>query len=542
MKKGKTKNLPDQSVLEVACKLMQAIDTPVSLSVYLLLKHKEWGQVCEKRINPNQYLDTISGAKAFDRDYQAVSYLRKYPGFDLGRDLVREAEESFYAAERQCKLTNMRLSVLEHPIGIAHETLEFLHRLRKIVLEILGPCPTSLDGKFGPGTVFEFGSKHRGWHRTTSGKLNSAIYCTQAAEAVVRHTTDGTWWSRSLLLGSPSNTALRIVPGNRFVTVEKNAVTRRGICVESSGNVFTQLGAGRTIRRRLKHVAGLDLKHGQALHQQMARKGSIDGESVTIDVRQASDTVAYMAIKIALAYASDWFSLLDCLRSPKTRVKGQWVWLEKFSSMGNGFTFELETLLFYALALAASNRKIGDPNVKVYGDDIIVPRENAGEVLAALKMFGFTPNESKTFLSGPFRESCGGDYFMGYWVTPVYLKSEPLEPSDWFTIANGLYNKGSYCMSACFRARRAIPSNLRYYGPRELGDVCLTERDPKRWTHRWREQRRFIRCLVPKPKRYSVYSYPPRVTLASALYGVPSTGVSAPREIAGWRSRWLVFS
>lgn len=534
----------DQAVLVAASKLFESIDTPISLGIYLRMKYELWEDIAGLRISPMAYLDTVTGAKKFALDYQAVSYLRKYDGLPIkGQDLLKKAKDAFFESERGNKLTNMRLSILEHPIGVHPTILGVLHKTRKHMEKILGPLPQFLEGKFGPGTLFEFSRGHGVVYRNIAGKLTSAIHCTPASTAIVENTVRPTWWFRSLCAGDPSDTAFRIVPGNRFTTAPKDALNLRGICVEAGGNMFAQLGVGKHIRRRLFTSAGIDLDHGQAHHDQMARRGSITNGDATIDVRTASDTVARMCVKLLLAYCGDWFLLLDCLRSPKTRVDGRWVWLEKFSSMGNGFTFELETAIFYCLALAACGRQVGDPRVKVYGDDIIVPADEAEKVLSLLTVFGFEPNMRKTYLTGPFRESCGGDYFCGFRVTPVYLKEEPKQPSDWIAMANGLYSLGKIGFKACMHARDQIPRKVKCYGPEELGDIVLHERDPERWSSRWCENGiRWITTWQPIQLKIRLNRYPPTVMLASALYGVDSSGVSPPDSIIGFKHREVAFS
>ena len=135
----------------------------------------------------------------------------------------------------------------------------------------------------------------------------------------------------------------------------------------------------------------------------------------------------------------DWFEVLDALRSPMTHVrddvvgKEAWVRLEKFSSMGNGFTFELETLLFAAITEVTcdnADARLGS-GIWVYGDDIIYPSVHASAVASALRWCGFIPNKTKSFSTGPFRESCGGDYFLARNVRSYYIKDNPHEPSDW---------------------------------------------------------------------------------------------------------------
>jgi hypothetical protein len=91
--------------------------------------------------------------------------------------------------------------------------------------------------------------------------------------------------------------------------------------------------------------------------------------------------------------------------------------------MGNAFTFELETLIFWALSQACTeNSKVHSGVVKVYGDDIIVHRDVYDDLVYVLNYCGFRVNETKSFRSGPFYESCGRHYFNCFDVTPVYQK------------------------------------------------------------------------------------------------------------------------
>jgi hypothetical protein len=181
-----------------------------------------------------------------------------------------------------------------------------------------------------------------------------------------------------------------------------------------------QRGAGLYMRDRLKR-SGVDLGN-QGLNQQLARAAQ-RFNLATLDLSNASDT---LSIETVFAFLPiDWAMFLDDLRSKETRIAGNWRKLEKFSSMGNGFTFELETLIFYCLAYASA--KVDDLNpfwVTAYGDDIIVPREAYDTVVDALSFFGFSVNSEKSYKEGPFFESCGKHYFNGHDVTPVYQKAE----------------------------------------------------------------------------------------------------------------------
>jgi hypothetical protein len=119
-------------------------------------------------------------------------------------------------------------------------------------------------------------------------------------------------------------------------------------------------------------------------------------------------------------------------RGPKKRI-------EKFSAMGNAFTFELETLLFYAIAKAVAEVEgVVDSRVVVYGDDIVCSSESYDKTIYALNYFGFRVNETKSFQFGPFFESCGKHYHSGVDVTPIYQKSVVNSPEECIRFHNRL--------------------------------------------------------------------------------------------------------
>jgi hypothetical protein len=307
----------------------------------------------------------------------------------------------------------------------------------------------------------------------------------------------------------------QVVDGNRFTTVLKSSETDRGICIEPSINLFYQKAIGSVLKKLLKK-SGLDLISGQDKNGIMAWWASLTGQYSTIDLSSASDTVCKLLIRLLLPI--EWFTLLDNLRSPCTEIDGKRVKLEKFSSMGNGFTFELETLCFAAICGALRKLK-GLPtgfgtSVFVYGDDIIVPTNESVDVLSALRFFGFTPNPRKTFVSGPFRESCGHDYFGGYETNVFRLEDLIVGPESWFSIANGLrrcYRRanGSWLIkSNTWRyALSQIPAQLRNCrGPSRLGDIVIHD-EPSTWRVRqgtlslrsYKPKERDLRFGPPKP-------------------------------------------
>jgi hypothetical protein len=204
----------------------------------------------------------------------------------------------------------------------------------------------------------------------------------------------------------------------KIKAVPKNAKTHRIIAVEPRANSLLQTGVGKYFRKRLKRV-GIDLDD-QGPNQDGAFRAFTDGLA-TIDLKAASDTVALEVVYDLLPV--EWALLLDDLRCPKAEMPDGTVrYLEKFSSMGNGFTFELESLIFWAVVSSVVDALKPGGEVLVYGDDIICPAETAGKVIECLAFLGFETNKEKSFLSGAFYESCGRHFFHGKEVTPIYQK------------------------------------------------------------------------------------------------------------------------
>jgi len=81
--------------------------------------------------------------------------------------------------------------------------------------------------------------------------------------------------------------------------------------------------------------------------------------------------------------------------------------INKVSSMGNGFTFDLMTLVLTALTRSF------DHSSTVFGDDIIVENQYAEEVIENLQIAGFIVNLNKTNIRSDYRESCGANYLDG---------------------------------------------------------------------------------------------------------------------------------
>lgn len=557
------------AVVESALRICVGAATPRALTVAILLRYQEWDQLVSLRVDPRRY----SSAEAYFRDAVPTELLRKLQGLPLSVDLHEEAVKSFFESEAQCFRTNERL--VPYLEGFTHplydERIGRVVRLtRKKLDSILGRPDKTIPGRFGPGATFA----DRGARTTVAHKMMSNPTMTASALPFMFDWVD-TAWARACAADSES--VLDVVRGNRFTSVPKDSTKNRGICIEPGVNIYYQLGIGDMLKRRLRRhgieLATEELKSlpdglsgvlkratsldGQERHRRKARAASLSGDFATIDLSSASDTVCINLVKLLLP--ARWYEILSDLRSPYTLLNGKWVRLEKFSSMGNGYTFELETLVFLSLIwglVAAMGRELvlGE-DLLVYGDDIIVPSEYAGEVLAMLRFFGFTPNEKKTFLSGHFRESCGGDFFSGANVRPFYLEKIPNDPQSLIAYANGLSRlRDRDFIGHAFRARihrawlhvlDAIPSHIRRCrGPEDLGDLVIREDDRMQWCARWHGGTQTLWIQVYRPARFRRVKWdniPPNVTMACALlgYGSGRDGITPRDAVSGYKLGWV---
>lgn len=553
--------IKDPGLRKVAMSLYEHLNTPRSLSCFLLLKYGssplDGDQLVTLTTDPRNYMDTTVGAELFRRDTQATDFLRKSPLVITSFDLKKRALDVFHECEAQCKVTNEFLGLLQlrtqaSNIPVCDEIRRILDGARKIAGRILGSIPDDLPGRFGPGTSAELkGSTYA----TVADKLLTKPFVTPDCQALFEHEFWRTHWGRSrLVAGLPLPGTIR---GNRFTTVPKDSKSLRGICVEPLGNLWVQLGIGGYLKRRL---AGVGLKvgrssvpqdpiqrlsaapssDGQSFHRNLAREGSVRGEWCTIDLSNASDTVATELVRWVLP--PDWFELLYACRSPKTFINGSWVHLEKFSSMGNGFTFELESLIFAAILAAGLGLKVGR-DCFVYGDDIVIPGTSGRDAMAILRAVGFTPNGKKSFIDGPFRESCGGDYFLGTDVRSVYAKASFESPVEWVALHNLIRRKWPQFGAVLHRIVERLPTRLRVFGPEFLGDSVLhadTYRTITRKGDRYKWQR-YVAAIVVDPVKVPLDRWSPEMVITTILCGARSNrgvGFLTPRGgPAGYRIR-----
>jgi hypothetical protein len=261
----------------------------------------------------------------------------------------------------------------------------------------------------------------------------------------------------------------RSVAGNQLSFVPKTSDISRTICTEPTLNMLFQKGLGRFIEAFLRRKFNIDLSTQPLINRRLAKLGSFSGSYGTIDLESASDSISMQFCREFIP--RELFSWLNLCRSPiVTLPGGKQIELDMISSMGNGFTFPLQTLIFATIVATCyhlkgiplkDGRSSPDRNFSVFGDDIIVRSDCYDAVIHALSLFGFRVNNDKSFNSGHFRESCGEDYYRGHNVRGVYLRRLDT-PADVYSAINRLVrwsaNSGVYLTSLI----RALRSKVKY--------------------------------------------------------------------------------
>lgn len=172
-------------------------------------------------------------------------------------------------------------------------------------------------------------------------------------------------------------------------------------------------------------TAGRITLHDQSRNQRLAKQGSVDGSLATIDLSAASDSVTVSLVRSV--FPSEILKQWDALRSEYVEVKGRKHTLHLYSTMGSRLTFPIETIIFWAIAVAGTetvcrytHTRFTADSISVYGDDIIVPVFAYDTVIEFLEACGFEVNPDKSYASGCYRESCGEEYHAGYNVSSHY--------------------------------------------------------------------------------------------------------------------------
>jgi hypothetical protein len=461
-----------RKVLEL---FVEAYPLDVKDKVLGLLRAQDFKQLIE-------WADSFGGvehatAEELSSASQLVALIKKYPfpSPELKPYAFSQAIRKFLLAEERCRRYNLKFRGNSSRLIALDSTLT---RMASKIRSVIGESPplTKIysECNFGPGASIGVHGRSTNLARKL---LSEKWTCTPSALPFAAASMIQDHHLFELLLGKTNGFVcmdpdefrkelyLRTQPVNynKIVTVPKTTLVDRTIAVEPLLNGYLQKGVDVVMRRLLLRI-GVDLTD-QSRNQRLAKLGSteLNDPFVTIDLSLASDSISCALVRRLLP--PDWYHFLDAIRSPAFILPdGTSRRYQKFVSMGNGFCFPLETLIFASVCLLYCD--VAD--FSVYGDDIVVRQSKAENVLKTLWAIGFRHNPSKTFLRGQFRESCGADWFAGRDVRPLTLDYEfdslnSLIKFHNMTLAKPLWD----CKFSSVREylREVVPLNLRLMRP-----------------------------------------------------------------------------
>ncbi len=406
--------------------LLSDLSEAINLDLFVLntVKDAERGNSSEQRM-------LALGRRIYALEYLKSQLFSKYvilskDGASLRRD---KAIEKWLVMESRNNKTNKRLLAVPAEV-CGMSTDKILSVASEFIRRVIGEQPPK-DVLFGTFSGGASTSQRRG-PGAVAAKFGDKADVTPPAWEIFKQTLEEseTW----LETGWKGDASPRQVPGNILFTVPKNSKIDRVAAKEPDLNMFAQKGIGNYFRAQLRHN-GVDL-NDQTINQRLAEEGSRERIYATVDLSSASDSVSTSIVRRLLA--PEWFDILDRVRSRTTLVNGVEHELDMFSSMGNGFTFELESLIFWGLMKAVAYLKGIRGRINVYGDDIVVPVKMFPMLDRLFNFFGFILNRDKSFGKGDFRESCGKHFYKGCDVTPFFIRQPILHQSQLILALNNL--------------------------------------------------------------------------------------------------------
>lgn len=400
------------------------------------LRAGQWTRLLEwadTRPSPQSY----ATATDYYVECQIAALLRKYPFNPTqipGLDPRSSAMKKFKAAEHRCKRQNQKRRAKRKRFD---QYAQYWAYARSYIHGVLGDSP-DLESIYekcditSGAAIGVHGSKTNLMRKLFAEEWSvtpTALFHAKRALWANTHYRDailpgGIVCYDPILFSRIVEERATVMSHNKISFVPKTAKSHRTIAVEPLLNSLVMKGIDEEMRGRLRRY-GIDLSD-QETNQVLAHKGSLGGFNpyVTIDLAAASDSMSTEVVRDLLP--PDWFDLLMEVRAPCYELDGESVRYEKFCSMGNGFCFPLQSLLYASICYAASRSVNADArDFSVYGDDIVVRQQIALLVIELLRDLGFRTNIDKTFVTGPFRESCGMDWYNGQDVRPVHY-TEPV--------------------------------------------------------------------------------------------------------------------
>lgn len=327
----------------------------------------------------------------------------------------------------------------EGPVASCFATFDAAQRAADIVAATIGRFdPSEWRPKHGPGAVAD--------QRHTQFKYDFPNWPAKLANAFCPSTfgfaNDGEWAafaSGSAYHGLFSDHE----PPSKLIAVPKTLKGPRLIASEPVAHQWCQqmIMDFLTTRLSASPISSSIRFRDQSENQRFAKMASLTQSHVTVDLKSASDRLSCWVVERMFRRNP---SLLLALHAARTRwisneidkKSPQYHLLRKFSCQGSACTFPVQSYVFCVLAVASVlharrlpvsiiNMRMVSREVRVFGDDIIIPVDGWDVLRGLLGDLGLKVNPTKTYESGNFRESCGTDAYGGDDVTPIYASTIP---------------------------------------------------------------------------------------------------------------------
>jgi hypothetical protein len=328
--------------------------------------------------------------------------------------------------------------------------------------------------------------------------------------AQLLRTTDGeSFWTGGDVFDIPS----------KFQSVPKQLGKNRFICMEPAAIQYVQQGLFRSLYHftRSSPLKGYFCLEDQEKNRSLCSLAH-EYDLATIDLSNASDDVRYGVWKEIFQGTPLWRYIIGC-RSKSLEYNGDEIHPTYVAPMGSAVCFIFETICFCLIVELAFRtvrrqkcRGYTD-HVSVYGDDIICPADVAVEVVSLLTQLGFSVNHQKTFLDGPYKESCGVEYYKGQPIRRFNHPRHGLSPrSVTFAKVSSVMDLANTLESFLFfTARRHLLktwSGVKVSGSHTFSDCVVWGRCSiapdntlkRKWSEDWQE---YVVVLPTIVERYS---------------------------------------
>jgi len=316
---------------------------------------------------------------------------------------------------------------------------------------------------------------------------------------------------------------------SRLMHVPKTAKGPRLIAAEPTAHMWCQQASWAFLEEQLVHgdFSGFVDFRKQSSSADLVLQSSLDRKLATVDLSDASDRLSCWTVERIFRSNS---SVLKALHAARTRLlrddvsqEKSFLKLKKFAAQGTATTFPVQSIVFLCAAIGAcldgdiTRQKILAlrGQVRVYGDDIILPTHGYVRLRCILDALQLKVNVAKSYYHGHFRESCGMDGYRGYDVTPsspeTFVVDGPASSQAVVDTTNNLFSKGLW--NASDSCRSLLPlrlqRRLRIVGRMDAGFDGLTSFSgsdeshlDKRWNPRLhRNEVRVWQFYMPNSKR-----------------------------------------